>query len=37
MQRILKYEIPLKDRFEINMPYGKSVVKVDVVNGKLYM
>ena len=37
MQRIWKYEIPLVEKFTLDMPYGKSIVKIDVVDGKPYM
>jgi len=37
MQRIWKYEIPLTEEFELDMPYGKQIVKIDVVDGKPYM
>jgi len=37
MQRIWKYEIPLTEEFKLDIPYGKTIVSIDVVDGKPYM
>ena len=37
MQRIWKCQIPLTEEFELEMPRGKQIVKIDVVNGVPYM
>jgi len=37
MQKIFKYEIPLTEKFKLDMPFAKSILKVDVVDGKPYM
>jgi hypothetical protein len=37
MQRIWKYEIPLTEEFKLEMPRGKQVVRIDVVDSVPYM
>jgi len=37
MQKIWKYEIPIREKFKIDMPFGNTIVKVDVVDGTPYM
>ena len=37
MQRVWKYQIPLTEKFKLEMPRGKQIVKVDVVDSVPYM
>jgi len=37
MQKIWKYEIPLSEKFKIDMPRGMEIVKIDAIDGTPYM
>ena len=37
MQKIWKYQIPLTEEFKLEMPYGRTIVKIDVVDCVPYM
>ena len=37
MKRILKYELSIKEKQEIQLPFGSEIIRVDDIEGKFFL